>query len=324
MRVRQQKIILWVTVMLPIVVSLHTGIFFIKPAMANSHAVNFREFFRLDQQPEKKNHGGDLLGSDQKNEGDDLLAEPAKKRDDGDLLSGPEEKKDKDLLLGTGRDLKKTSDDKIAEEASAAHEKLFVESRFPSATTCGTCHPKHYREWSVSQHAYAQLSPVYLSIQNFLNLTTSGSMGDFCFRCHSQVGAILNESPAMSNLKRHPTSREGITCIVCHRVNMPYNKVSGRIGLVEGDILQPVYGPTGNKELKRVLKNSDKYRVVTEAGKAGRKIHTNVKKFAPLSTPAFCGTCHDVTLFNGFRLEEAFSEYRMSPAAARGVTRRRN
>ena len=34
----------------------------------------------------------------------------------------------------------------------------------------------------------------------------------------------------------------------------------------------------------------------------------------------FCGACHDVTLFNGFRLEEAFSEYRLSPAAARGVT----
>ncbi|MCH2327402.1 MAG: hypothetical protein MK294_09225, partial [Rhodospirillales bacterium] len=30
--------------------------------------------------------------------------------------------------------------------------------------------------------------------------------------------------------------------------------------------------------------------------------------------------CHDVTLFNGFRLEEAFSEYRTSPAAARGET----
>ncbi len=34
----------------------------------------------------------------------------------------------------------------------------------------------------------------------------------------------------------------------------------------------------------------------------------------------FCGTCHDVTLFNGFRLEEAFSEYRTSPAAAKGIS----
>ena len=68
------------------------------------------------------------------------------------------------------------------------------------------------------------------------------------------------------------------------------------------------------------MKNPDKYRVVTEADKPGRKIHTNAKLFAPISTPTFCGSCHDVTLFNGFRLEEAFSEYRTSPAAARGVT----
>jgi hypothetical protein len=60
--------------------------------------------------------------------------------------------------------------------------------------------------------------------------------------------------------------------------------------------------------------------VVTEADKAGRKIHTKAVKFAPISSSTFCGTCHDVTLLNGFRLEEAFSEYRDSPAAARGET----
>ncbi len=99
-----------------------------------------------------------------------------------------------------------------------------------------------------------------------------------------------------------------------------YNKASGRIGLVEGDLLTPVFGPSGNAELKRVLANTDVYRVVTEADKPGRKIHTDVVQFTPISSSTFCGTCHDVTLLNGFRLEEAFSEYRASPAAARGVT----
>ncbi len=128
------------------------------------------------------------------------------------------------------------------------------------------------------------------------------------------------ESTQISNLERHPTSREGITCVVCHRVENIYNKASGRIALVEGDLLQPVYGPSGNAELSRVLKNPEKYRVVTEADKAGRKIHTKAVKFAAISSSTFCGTCHDVTLLNGFRLEEAFSEYRASPAAGRGVT----
>jgi hypothetical protein len=99
-----------------------------------------------------------------------------------------------------------------------------------------------------------------------------------------------------------------------------YNKRSGRLALQKGDLLSPVYGPTGNTELARVLDNRDQYRVVTEKGKPGRKIHTQVVKFPTLSDPVFCGACHDVTLLNGFRLEEAFSEYRMSPAAANGVT----
>jgi len=205
------------------------------------------------------------------------------------------------------------------QDAQAAHDDLFGESRYPSAATCGTCHPKQYEEWAISQHSYAQLSPVYMAINNFLNFSTSSSMGDFCLRCHNQVGANLGESPFISNLERHPTSREGITCVVCHRITKGYNKVSGRLALAEGSLLEPVYGPKGNEEMERVLKD-DKYRVVTEEEELGRKIHTEAKKFSPISTPTFCGSCHDVTLFNGFRLEEAFSEYRLSPAADRGVT----
>jgi len=208
----------------------------------------------------------------------------------------------------------------LALQAAKDHDALFAESRYPSAATCGTCHPKHYKEWAVSSHAYAQLSPVYMSLNSEINELTSGTDGDFCLRCHSPIGANLGESPFISNLERHPTSREGITCVVCHRMNKDYNKRSGRLALVEGDLLQPVYGPSGNEELARVLKNTDKYRVVTEKDQPGRKIHREAKKFASLSSPVFCGTCHDVTLLNGFRLEEAFSEYRLSPAAAKGVT----
>ncbi len=72
--------------------------------------------------------------------------------------------------------------------------------------------------------------------------------------------------------------------------------------------------------MKRVLDNPGDYPVTTDPEGTGTKIHKEAKYFAAISTPTFCGTCHDVTLLNGFRLEEAFSEYRMSPAAANGVT----
>ena len=72
------------------------------------------------------------------------------------------------------------ADEEDVAAAAAEHAKLFVENDYPSATTCATCHPKHYKEWSVSQHSYAQLSPVYLSFSSFTNEITSGTNGDFC------------------------------------------------------------------------------------------------------------------------------------------------
>jgi len=206
------------------------------------------------------------------------------------------------------------------EDAEAAHDQLFAENRYPSASTCVTCHPKQFGEWSVSQHAYSQLSPAYLSLSNKINQLASGSNGDFCFRCHSAVGSNMGESPFISNLDRHPTSREGVTCVVCHRINKRYNKASGRLALVEGGLTTPIFGPQGNAEMKAVLENSKDFKVQPDPNKPGRKIHGEVKQFTGLSEPIFCGTCHDVTLFNGFRLEEAFSEYRTSPAAAKGIT----
>ena len=83
---------------------------------------------------------------------DDLLL------DDDDLLFD-----DDDLLLDDDDLL--LDDDFVEEEevevtagvAEEAHESLFAEERYPSAATCVTCHPKQYREWSVSQHSYGHL-----------------------------------------------------------------------------------------------------------------------------------------------------------------------
>ncbi|MGH8094671.1 MAG: multiheme c-type cytochrome [Chthoniobacterales bacterium] len=204
--------------------------------------------------------------------------------------------------------------------AAAAHAQLLVENKFPSASTCATCHPTQFRQWSVSQHAYAQISPVFNTMQATIDKRTSGTNGDFCIRCHTQVGMQLEEPIFASNMDRNPTSREGITCIVCHRVKKNYGKVSGRTSIAEGDLFEPVYGPKGDKILKSVLSQPDKYQVVTKRGEVGRAIHTDVIKFDPLEKSGFCGTCHDVNLLNGFRLEEAFSQFKNSPANKRGET----
>ncbi|HTQ31852.1 MAG TPA: hypothetical protein VMI53_11645, partial [Opitutaceae bacterium] len=81
---------------------------------------------------------------------------------------------------------------------------------------------------------------------------------------------------------------------------------------------QPVYGPTGNKNLKLVLAHAADYKVVTRPGEPGRSIHTDVVRFETLTEPAFCGMCHDVNLLNGFRLEEAFSQFKNTASDKRG------
>src|SRR5262245_47698800 len=61
-----------------------------------------------------------------------------------------------------------------------AHAACFADDVFPSAKKCQPCHEDHFREWSVSQHAYAQLSPVFNAFSNKLLKLTNGTNGDFC------------------------------------------------------------------------------------------------------------------------------------------------
>jgi hypothetical protein len=199
-----------------------------------------------------------------------------------------------------------------------AHAGCFKDDPFPSAKKCQPCHEDHFREWSVSQHAYAQLSPVFNAFSNKLLKLTSGTNGDFCIRCHTPVGMAINEPLNITQLARHPTSREGVTCVVCHRVNQPWGKMSARQALVPGDIHQVIYGPLGPEVLAEVLANPDRWGVTKTAPDPtvrGRDIHKDAIPFFQIVTPGFCGTCHDVFGPDGFRLEDAFSEFKTSPAA---------
>lgn len=199
-----------------------------------------------------------------------------------------------------------------------AHAACFDKTPFPSAEACGKCHPQHYREWSMSPHAYAQLSPVFNAMSAKLNKQTSGTLGDFCIRCHTPVGMAIGEKMTMSNMDRAPASREGVTCVVCHRINQAWGKGAGRLALVSGDVNQVVYGPIGSRILSDVMTHPDEYGVLTTAhnsGERAREIHSRSYRFFQLTTSGFCGSCHDVFAPNGFRLEDAFSEFKQSHSA---------
>ncbi|SVE31568.1 uncharacterized protein METZ01_LOCUS484422, partial [marine metagenome] len=117
---------------------------------------------------------------------------------------------------------------------------------------------------------------------------------------------------------RHLSSREGTSCIACHRINKAYGKISGRFGINEGDLYGTVYGSEGGTELDRVREDFGLAKAYKETRRTA--VHLEAEKFFQLPTSGFCGICHDVTLLNGIRLEEAFSEFKTSPAARRGVS----
>ncbi|MBP85728.1 MAG: hypothetical protein CMJ64_03270 [Planctomycetaceae bacterium] len=199
-----------------------------------------------------------------------------------------------------------------------SHAACFEGDPFPSAKRCQICHPGHYREWSASPHAYSQLSPVFNAMSSALIALNNGTLGDFCIRCHTPVGMALLEPKVMPNADRHPAAREGVTCVVCHRINQNWGKGAGRQALVAGGLNSPIYGPVGNQVLADVLSNPDRYGVMTSSGdpdERGREVHGEVVPFFALTTSSSCGSCHDVLAPNGFRLEDAFSEFKTSPSA---------
>ncbi len=191
---------------------------------------------------------------------------------------------------------------------------------YPSANQCAECHPRQYRQWSMSPHAYAQLSPVYNSFQATQIKLNNGTTGDFCIRCHNATGMSKNEPVFTNNANRDPVSREGVTCITCHRMNKDWGKFSARFRIVPGDIYGTIYGPSDGSNFDS-LQQDPSLRLATERDQNRRRaLHLDVEPFFEMTEPAMCGTCHDVLSPGGFRLEEAFSEYKSSPAARRGVS----
>ena len=211
---------------------------------------------------------------------------------------------------------------------NTADEDRFRNKQFPSAFECKPCHELQFRQWSASSHAYANLSPFFVAVENSVKGKTNGTSADTCSRCHAPLAAVLDVMQ-MSNMKRAQFARagkdflgpvvEGITCVVCHRFDKRYAKRSARAEITQGDIFAPIFGPTNNDIQAETQKNT-KLALVTEPGKKGRPIHKRVEHYPFLRASVFCGNCHSSRLPTGFHNEETFDEYRTSPSAAAGVT----
>jgi nitrate/TMAO reductase-like tetraheme cytochrome c subunit len=193
-------------------------------------------------------------------------------------------------------------------------------SLYPTAAQCGECHKQIYEEWSSSQHAYSSISPMFHAFEQKFQQLTQGTVGTFCVRCHQQVGTQLGENRETPLWAMSQISREGVSCITCHRVKEQFGKVNGERRVEPGKIFDPIYGTGETSVIKDILANKETYSVKTSKDGRGTDIHNGMMTNPQLSKSEFCVSCHQVAVNLGIKLEIVWDQYRDSPARKAGVT----
>ena len=193
-------------------------------------------------------------------------------------------------------------------------------SLYPTAAQCGQCHKQIYEEWSSSKHAYASISPMFHAFEQKFQELTKGTVGTFCVRCHQQVGTQLGENRETPLWAMSQISREGVTCITCHRVKEQYGKVNGERRVEPGKIFDPVYGSGEKSVINDIIANKETYSVKTSKDGRGTDIHNGMMTNPQITKSEFCVSCHQVAVNLGIKLEIVWDQYRDSPARKAGVT----
>ena len=204
--------------------------------------------------------------------------------------------------------------------AEDPHAAVYAESQYPSAIQCASCHPKVFWEWAVSNHAYASISPMFHKFEQAINNFASGTIGTFCVRCHQQVATQMGEPREKPLWERSDISREGVTCVTCHRVSTQFGKVNGERHVDPAPMSAPVYNAGTGVKMAEVLANAKEYGVAMAPGEPGTPIHAPAIKFEQISKSEFCVSCHQVAVHPGIKLEVVWEQYRGAPAAKEGIT----
>jgi hypothetical protein len=209
------------------------------------------------------------------------------------------------------------------EDLTRAHE--LADTLYPSAKACGECHPRQYQQWSNSSHAYASLSPMFNKFEQKINDLSQGTIGSFCVRCHASVGTALGERRDIPWWERSAASREGVTCVTCHRVGEAYGKTNASRRITPGSIHEPVFGPFDTTGGLEVISDARTYQVLVNPdeeppGPEWIRMHQTAIQSTFITQSEFCATCHQVQVHPGIKLETVWEEYRSSPAAKEGIT----
>jgi hypothetical protein len=159
--------------------------------------------------------------------------------------------------------------------------------------SCMDCHPKHFKEWSGSMHAYAADDPVFIAMNKKGQADTNGALGDFCVKCHAPMALAVGLTTDGSNLATVPQWAKGVTCYFCHNVKS-----------VEGTHNNPL-----TLYMDGVMRGGLKKPVVSSAHNSG---YSSLVDADDQSSSTMCGSCHDIVTQAGVHLERTFTEWKES------------
>ncbi|MEY4508445.1 MAG: hypothetical protein RLZZ450_567 [Pseudomonadota bacterium] len=158
---------------------------------------------------------------------------------------------------------------------------------------CKSCHPKHYREWASSMHAYAAEDPVFVAMNQRGQRETQGALGDFCVRCHAPMAVREQATRDGLNLASVPAALKGVTCYFCHNATRAEQPFNNHIALADDTTMRG-----GIRDAVPSTAHASAYSAFHDRNQA--------------ESASLCGSCHDVVNGHGVKLERTFLEYQES------------
>jgi hypothetical protein len=160
--------------------------------------------------------------------------------------------------------------------------------------TCRGCHPKHWKEWASSMHAYASTDPVFLAMNKRGQRETHGDLGKFCVQCHAPMAVRNGLTRDGLNLSELPKEQQGVTCYFCHNaIGSGPEHFNANVQLANDDVMR------------------GSLRDATDPGVHG-VAYSEAHDSRKMAASNLCGSCHDLVNPKGAALERTFQEYEAS------------
>ena len=166
--------------------------------------------------------------------------------------------------------------------------------------SCAQCHPRHYREWKSSTHAYAAADPIFQAMNRRGQEETGGALGDFCVRCHAPMAVLEGKTRDGLNFDEVDDHLEGVTCYFCHTADHVARDDNHGLVLADG---------RGDRTMRGGIFEPVP---VAAHGSAFSPLHSA----RDAESSRLCGACHDVTTPSGLSLERTYQEFLSSAFAA--------